>query len=311
MFTNTKPFLPNNNQLVPLMHTHNEVLLPKATLPPKLYRGLLMLTASWSGERVAEGSLLFKVHNVANATKLPLIWCGGPPEMPVIIGICGKDRSIYGLRGTYDFVEPTHEVITSLSQYYADEIEAYIPSKTILIAGYCAAAYIAIEVATLLKQRGFQIGYLGLVDRDVTEKTLFLRLGRKLFDWIDRLGALAYTIAYMRREKVMRYNLDTVQVLKQRVLPTVEANDPRLKIKYVKKPDDAMYLLKPYDGKVNLFFIQWGVFGFYQMNVFKRYWHKIAKGGLQVDFIKGYSHKYPSWPKIIRSLNRRLAETGF
>lgn len=280
-------------------------------LPPKVYRGLLMLTASWSGERVAEGSLLFKVHTAKNATKVPLIWCGGPPEMPVVIGLCGKNRAIYGLRGTYDFVEPTNEVITALSQYYADEIERYIPSKTYLIAGYCAAAYIAVEVASLLKQRGYQIGFLGLIDRDVTDKTLLLRIGRKAFDWIDRLGALAYTVAYLRREKNLRFNLDTIQVLKQRVLPTAETNDPRNKIKYLKKSDDVMYQLKPYDGKVHLFFIQWGVFGFYQINLFMRYWRKIAKGGVEVDFIKGYSHKYPSWPKIIRSLNRRLAETDF
>lgn len=42
-------------------------------LPPKLYRGLLMLTCSWSGKRVSEGSLLIKIHEVPNATKLPLI----------------------------------------------------------------------------------------------------------------------------------------------------------------------------------------------------------------------------------------------
>lgn len=291
--------------------TQQAVLKTKQILPSKLYRGLLMLTASWNGERVTEGSLLYKVHNAKNASKLPLIWCGGPPEMPVIIDICGKDRSIYGLRGTYDFVEPTQDVITSLSLFYANEIEKNIPSKTYLIAGYCAAAYIAIEVAGLLKKRGYQIGYLALVDSDVTEKTCLLKLARKLFDWIDRLGALAYTIAYMRREKTMHLDIDTIQIFKQRILPKDESADPRNKIKYVKKATDAMYQIKPIESKVNLFFIQWGVFGFYQLRLFKRYWQNIAPDGVKFDFVRGYSHKYPSWPKIVHALNRRLDETGF
>ncbi len=280
------------------------------TLPPKLYRGLLMLTSSWVGERVNEKSLLIKVHSVPNATKLPLIWCGGPPEMGTIISICGKDRNIYGLRGTYDFVEPTHDVITALSQYYADEIERTIPSQTYLIAGYCAAAYISIEVANLLMQRGYTIGFLGLVDRDVTEKTKILRIFRKLFDWADRLGARAYSIRDAIKQQDTRFKIiNTLKAIS--ISPNKPTEDPRNRIKYIKKPTEAMYELKPYQGKVNLFFIRWGVFGYYQLGFFRRYWRKIAKGGLQVEFVPGYSHKYPSWPHIIRMLHNRLDETGY
>lgn len=279
-------------------------------LPPKLYRGLLMLTSSWAGERVNEKSLLIKVHDVPNATKLPLIWCGGPPEMGTIISICGKDRSIYGLRGTYDFVEPTHDVITALSQYYADEIERAIPSQTYLIAGYCAAAYISIEVANLLMQRGYNIGFLGLVDRDVTEKTRTLRVFRKLFDWMDRLGAKAYAFRDVLKQQDTRFKL-TNTLKAMGLSPNKPMEDPRNLIKYVQKSAEAIYELKPYKGKINLFFIRWGVFGYYQFNFFQHYWRKIAKGGLQIEFVPGYSHKYPSWPNIIRMLQHRLNETGY
>ncbi|MBC7788257.1 MAG: hypothetical protein H7Z18_12730 [Methylophilaceae bacterium] len=91
-------------------------------LPAKLYRALLALTCAWPGERVSPNSLLIKVHEVNTPNKLPLIWCGGPNELDSIISIFGKERTIYGLRGTYNFVEPTDEIICKRSKYYAHEI---------------------------------------------------------------------------------------------------------------------------------------------------------------------------------------------
>jgi hypothetical protein len=280
-------------------------------LPQRLYRGLLILTCSWSGSRVADGSLLIKVHEVRDTKKLPLIWCGGPPEMPTIISICGKDRSIYGLRGTYDFADATDVVIKSLSKYYADEIERTIPSNTYLIAGYCAAAFISIEVATLLTERGYKIGFLGLVDRDVTEKNWRLKFARKFFDQIDRLGAKGYAFfEEYKKQSSERNFLNSVKALIAGLKSKAPLTDPRNVIMYKKKSIEHLYELKPYPGKVNLFFIRWGVFGYYQLGFFQHYWGKIAKGGFTVDFVPGYSHKYPSWPKIIEMLHNRLTETG-
>jgi Thioesterase domain len=286
--------------------THNHFL------PQRLYRGLLMLTCSWSGTRVDDGSLLIKVHEVNNTNKLPLIWCGGPPEMGTIISICGKDRTIYGLRGTYDFADATDVVIRSLSKYYADEIERAIPADTYLIAGYCAAAYMSIEVATILTNRGHKIGFLGMVDRDVSEKTRPLKIARKLFDWLDRLGAKGYAFFDEFKNRSLELNLfNIIKVLKIRISTKAPHIDPRDVIKYKKKAIEHLYELKPYPGKVSLFYIRWGVFGYYQLGFFRNYWRKIAKGGYTVDFVPGYSHKYPSWPHIIEMLHRRLTESGY
>lgn len=111
-------------------------------------------------------------------------------EMPAVISVCGKSRSIYGLRGTYEFVQPTHEVIFALSRYYVDEIERTISSASYLIAGNCAAAYIAIEIAEVLHKRGCNVGFLGIVERDVTDNAVPLRVARKIYLKIDRIGTL-------------------------------------------------------------------------------------------------------------------------
>jgi thioesterase domain-containing protein len=284
-------------------------------LPSKLYRGLLMLTASWPGERTSENSLLIKVHEVENSQHLPLIWCGGPPELDAIVSICGKDRSIYGLRGTYDFVEPTDEVITKLSQYYADEIERAIPSDTYVIAGYCAAAYLALEISTLLTERGHKIGYLAIIERDVTETNRILWFTRKVFNRLDTYGT-RYLEALQSIDE-NKHSLITHLKYMPKIISKITTqeeqaiDDPRNLIRYERRETlDKMYDLKPYPGKISLFYIRWGIFGFYQCKFFQNYWRKIALGGITVDFIEGYSHKYPNWPSIIQKVNQRLIESN-
>ncbi|HEY3300426.1 MAG TPA: thioesterase domain-containing protein [Methylophilaceae bacterium] len=285
-------------------------------LPAKLYRGLLMLTASWPGVRVSENSLLIKVHVVENSQKLPLIWCGGPPELETIISIIGKDRSIYGLRGTYDFVEPTDDVICKLSQYYVDEIEKAISADTYIIAGYCAAAYLALEISTLLTERGHKVGYLAMIERDVTETNRLLWFTRKIFNRLDTYGT-RYTEALQSIDE-NKHSLFThlkymPKIICKMAKPEVQTiDDPRNLISYKRRETrDKMYEFKPYPSNASLFFIRWGVFGFYQFKYFQNYWRKIALGGVTVDFIEGYSHKYPNWPSIIQKVNKRLLESRY
>lgn len=282
-------------------------------LPAKLYRGLLMLTCAWPGQRVNPNSLLIKVHEPKTTTHLPLIWCGGPPELETIISVCGKERTIYGLRGTYDFVEPTDEVVCSLSQYYADEIERAIPTGTYLIAGYCAAAYLALEIANLLIARGHQIGFLAMIERDVTEKNYLLSFARRVFNRIDLHGTRFYEALNTLQPKtsVMTYIKSAPKIVTAVVkADNLNLSDPRRLIKVESESQEKMYELKAYPKQASLFFIRWGVFGFYQMRFFQKYWRKIVNGGMTVDFIPGYSHKYPNWARIIQKLDQRLKETG-
>lgn len=283
-------------------------------LPPKLYRGLLMLTCSWAGKRVSEGSLLIKVHDVPNATKLPLIWCGGPIEMPAVISVCGKSRSIYGLRGTYEFVQPTHEVITALSRYYADEIERTIASESYLIAGNCAAAYIAIEIADVLHKRGCNVGFLGIVERDVTENSALLKVARKIYLKIDRIGTLTQRFCNVLFSDNSRADkTDAIKKMADTVTRKFKKPSPdsRTLIQYKSLEDDKMYELKQYHDKISLIFVSWGVFGFYRFSIFQRYWRKLAPQGITVDIVKGFSHENPPWVNIIKALNKRLSEAGY
>ena len=290
-----------------------EKLEPAHLLPQKLYRGLLMLTCAWAGERVAEGSLLIKVWDVPNATKQPLIWCGGSNEMPALLSVFGAERTIYGLRGTYEFVEPTNEVICNLGQYYANEIVRSIPAAPYLIAGNCAAAYIAIELAEILTQQGHEVGFLGLVERDVTEQSMSLKLVRKVYSKIDRLGTITtdtYNAAHNQSLGLRAVKLAKHLALKLNIAYKKSISDPRAFIRYQSESHDKLYQLKPYNKKISLIFVSWGVFGFYRFNFFQKYWRKIAPSGITVDIVKGFSHAHPPWLKIIECLHRRILDAG-
>lgn len=281
-------------------------------LPAKLYRGLLILTCAWPGQRVAPNSLLIKVHEANSPIKLPLIWCGGPNELDSIIATFGNDRTIYGLRGTYDFVEPTDEVICKLSEYYANQIElAAIPAPYI-IAGNCAAAYLAAEISNLLILRGHKIGFLGLIERDVTVYSIPLQIARKLFRGIDRIGTIFCDISHTWENRSI---IDGVKHAFSIILIGLklrkQKRDPRLLIRYKHgQIEDKSYELKPCPNNASLLFIRWGVFGFYQFKFFQKYWKNIIKGRITIDFIAGYSHQHPKWSLIIEKLSYRINEAG-
>lgn len=282
-------------------------------LPAKLYRGLLVLTCAWPGERVAPNSLLIKVHKAQLANKLPLIWCGGPNELNSIISIFGRERTIFGLRGTYDFVEPTDEVICKLSDYYVKEIELAGITGPFLIAGNCAAAYLAAEIAHLLIERGHKIGFLGLIERDVTHDSILLIFARRLFRGIDRIGTIFCDIcrSWDNRSSFQGF-IQALNIVLIGLKLRRKKHDPRSLIKYESNQSNIQfYKLKPYPNKVNLFFIRWGVFGFYQLKFFQQYWASVVKGGISVDFISGYSHQHPKWDLIIEKLNQRINEAGY
>lgn len=279
-------------------------------LPSRLYRGFLMLTSAWPGQRVAENSLLIKLHQPSNPTKLPLVWCGGPNEMPALIEIVGKERAIYGLRGTYEFVMPTEEVILKMGNYYANELFVHVKQDSYVIAGNCAAAYLALEIAQQLQRRGAKVSFLGLVERDVTEQTFLLKVVRKIFKIFDRLGTIAYELRETwKQEKWLTAATNSQYILSKRLFNKKVGQDPREQIKYEHHSDEKMYEIQPYAGKIDLFFLKWSVFGFYQIPFFQKFWYKNAKNGATFTFISGVSHEYPDWFGIVKLLQEKLKDS--
>ena len=294
------------------------------------YREFLMMTCSWPGERARACSLLIKVREAQNAELPPLIWCGGMFEMDTIAAICGTQRAVYGMRTSVDVVETTEQNIRQLGQYYANEIVQVMPNNnTFLLAGNCIGAFLIYEVATLLTQRGYKVGFLGIVDRDVTEGPLPLKLIRAAFYLIDTAGYTWHEIKNTKYASTKMAGLKHIgstllhavtyisevfhvtQCLKK-LCSVIERNKASPTTATIENTVvQTRYQLKPYAGDVHLFFIRWGVFGFYQFSFYQQYWRKLIKGNTTVDIVRGHSHSHPNWSRIIKKLNQRIVEAGF
>lgn len=291
-----------------------------------VYREFLMMTCSWPGERARPCSLLIKVREIQGADLVPLIWCGGMFEMDTIAAICGKQRAIYGMRTSVDVVETTQENISQLAQYYANEIMQSIPGNTYLLAGNCIGAFLIYEVATILTQCGCKVGFLGIVDRDVTEGPLPLKFIRAVFYLCDTAGYTWHEIKNTKFAATKSAGLIHIgRTLLHAITYTGEVFHFNRMVRkfsafFTRKTHSTSpqntsvkirYKLKPYAGNVHLFFIRWGVFGFYQFGFYQQYWRKLIKGDMAVDIIRGHSHAHPNWPRIINKLNQRIVEAGY
>jgi Thioesterase domain len=275
-------------------------------LPKPLYRGLKALTLAWPGERVSKESLLIQVHQKPNTKKLPLIWVGGPEELPELIEEVGAERSIYGTRGTFDFADPTKATKAVLSQYYAAEIMAHIPGPYV-IAGNCDAAFLAMEIANRLLASGHQIEFLGVIELDLTEKSRALRWAKAFFKATDKVGRIGYRTAGCFKNKPFKQGAkDLVALFSKKTLK----NDPRQKIKYSDLDVSPLYEINPYPGPASLIYIRWGGYGYVQFSYFQNYWRKLCKGGITVDIVPGWSHEFPNWKLIFKKLNQRMNAAG-
>jgi hypothetical protein len=290
---------------------------PIVALPSKLYRGLKFSIIDWPGERVSEDSLLIKVHEVKDSNKAPFIWCGYVENLSTIVSICGKDRSIYCIRGPVGLFRATENVIGKLGRYYAHEIEKAIPAGPYMIAGFCHASYLAIEIATLLIQRGHHVGFLGFVEADIpTGDSLLSKYARKVFNRINYHGTrIRSSLNSIESESptFFTYIRKIPKILNDGFgkEPAEFHLDIDRDIYKFRKERDVMYQIKPYPSFLHLFYIRWSIYGFYQLDFFKKYWRATAKDGVKLDFIHGAAHQYADWPAIIERINKRMLETGY
>lgn len=286
-----------------------------------MYREFLMITCAWPGVRARDSSLLIKVHECENSTKPPLIWCGGTAELTEMIAIIGKERSIYGVQTTANIVKHKNHVIADLANYYAEEIINTIPSSIYLVAGNCIGSFLVSEIALILHNKGYKIGFVGVIERDVTEKAWSLTLARLTFYASDLAGHWVNGMRQTYRSRCFNEILKINQNELIHIFATLRAMLGLLgcrkiinifskinRIEASNKQTQTFYELKPYPYKLNLIFIRWGVFGMYQFKYFQRFWAKLAQNGMVVDLVPGHSHYHPKWNLILNKLNARIKE---
>ncbi len=213
-------------------------------------------------------------------------------------------------------------IISNLAHYYVEEIISTISSQTYLMAGNCIGSFLVSEIALILHEKGYKIGFIGVVERDVTEKSIALTAARLTFYSSDLVGYFVNDMRLSFRTKNLNRVLKSSQHLSIHSFSTIKAmlgllGGRQLLNIFMKFNDNEksgqqpqiLYQLKPYPYKLNLIFIRWGVFGMYQFKYFQNFWRKLAQNGMEVDLVPGHSHYHPKWHHIIDKLNIRIKET--
>jgi hypothetical protein len=272
-------------------------------LPANLYRRFLIMTSAWDGTRANPASLMIKSHEGGDG--LPFFWCGWPENIYHLYKAIGNERSIYCICGTFAVVEPTDENIRALATYYAAEIIKVQAQGPYLIGGFCEAALTSYEIAKILLEQGHDVGALFLIERDVIEYDLWLKIANFCFKVLGRLF------------DIRKAPISSIQeILSNRTKKSIAQFD-KLKVKFgigTKKVEVPQigYKFTPYPRDVVFVFIRWGMFGYYQFSFLQNYWKKLVLGNVQFDIVDGfYHHDLKNWSAIAEIIRKRLLEAGF
>ena len=98
---------------------------------------------------------------------------GNVLELVHLVQVLRTTRAVLALqaRGLEPGREP-HHTVQSMAADYVEEIQRIQPSGPYAIAGFSFGGLVAFEMAQILRRRGEDVGFLGLIDTDVPEHAL-------------------------------------------------------------------------------------------------------------------------------------------
>ena len=164
----------------------------------------------------------------------------------------GEDQPFFGLHPPgLDGSEPLTSV-EALSAYFADQIRAFHPRGSCVIAGYCAGATIAFELARQLQQRGTTVDFIIFFAGGHPTWYRFIpqlreRVALRMKRLRKHLTALASLSNHERR-------LYVVEKVRQRKDAQVDATDPvlalRARLKKITAAAVSRYRPLEFDGRL-------------------------------------------------------------
>jgi amino acid adenylation domain-containing protein len=84
---------------------------------------------------------------------------------PHFLGLLGKERAVYALQARgIDGIDPPHRTIARMAEDYCAAIATVQPTGPYALGGFCAGAYVAIEMARMLRAQGHQVLPLLAID---------------------------------------------------------------------------------------------------------------------------------------------------
>lgn len=192
---------------------------------------------------------------LSNGVKLPLFLVPGVGASPIYMRdlalALAPDQPVYGLAAVWR--DSDARLIRESAELYSRELQRALPEGPYLLAGHSGGGYVALEIARLLRQRGGEVAFLGLLDT--------LPPGsRERPPLRARLRSHANNLRGKSLREVGAYARQLLSLIVARMLgylPGAESIARRMLASAPKKVARAValgaYHLLPYDGPVTIF----------------------------------------------------------
>jgi amino acid adenylation domain-containing protein len=235
-----------------------------------------------------------------------------------LVSYMDPEQPIYGLQALgLDGTDEPLDNMEAIAAFYVSEVVAQNPTGPYAIAGYSFGGYVALEMARLLKAAGKEVKLLAMFDTNAQESTvrysLPVRVGQKVFRQGPKLVWIIQSLI-KHPGMTLDYQWQFVKHLLRRAglmseLPAspetqngVSAHLQRIMDKHEMAYEN--YVMKPYDGIVDLFKAKIRVY-FVDDNKYLG-WKKYAKG-VRVHNVPG-DHKMMLLPPNDKAFARALQQ---
>lgn len=138
----------------------------KTGVSAELLRQLRFSAADWPGQSMSDDLPVFGLN--LDGTQTPIFWCfNGGHEPYAMAEILGPDQPVYAFRSMSKVVpdvEYRYRHSEDLARLYAAEIRKMVPDGPYFIGGNCQGGRIAEFMARILRQDGYEVPQLCLLD---------------------------------------------------------------------------------------------------------------------------------------------------
>jgi amino acid adenylation domain-containing protein len=236
----------------------------------------------------------------------PLFFIGSMRYARALGAAIGEDQPLYGLNIFALRPEDQSELeVEVVARSYVAEIRKLQPRGPYQLAGYCADAKVAFEMAHQLRAMGEEIGFLGFIDSVWWAK---IPRWRVLADNLLEFGPDYVKRRALRKSRDWRFRIDyAVAELKKAVMERADGKIPREVREHVliRRFNAALERYEPqsFDGRIDLFLAsEWGAIDLDRLS-------KIASRGVYLWAIHGYHDNLfepPQLTALAAEIRRRL-----